>query len=235
MVAVFARATVFADKNPLFKFRLLTMTTTATGLRSRLPTVYLYKQLIFQVAQVLNHWEKNRKTKVANLATPASNQFPSSLLERDAVVLLDLLEARSTHFKLRLALLVLEKPLVRIVQTFNDLLNCLTAYHLPMLAIWMQLAKLGNSLLQVVFRYVFKTRFVCKSLSRNALIPDNSSNIYRLVQLAIIAMAIKPILQRLANYHRNKNTPLLYLKCDQQTATECLHTSLIAYRPQSRL
>ena len=268
MVAVFARTTVFTDKNPLFKFHCLTMTTTATDLRSRLPTVYLHEQLAFQVAQVLDHWEKNRKTKIANLATPkalhrldvqcletknvvhvgqfvsqlpeevsplvgnlpvrsrqrflcslsavrpvllprqrtiqspnrvqfrfevlrthvrfaalvgqerfqpkiepadliragfnvgyflfdreahpklfeivafdcdrldfaddgarvtelvfeladtdsvASNQFPTCLLERDAVVLLDLFEARSTRFKLRLALLIFEKSLIRVV------------------------------------------------------------------------------------------------------------------------
>ena len=149
------------------------------------------------------NWAGKRKfiLVLTDLDLVDANQFPASLFEREALELGYLPKRGTTCFELGLALFVVEKSLVSFVYTLDHFLHRLTADQFPVFAVGMVSAQLSNPLLQVVFRDVSKTRFVRKTLCSNALIPNQTRNVDRLVQFAIMATVVQSVFQRLADFH----------------------------------
>ncbi len=139
----------------------------------------------------------------ANLV--AAKQFPTTLLKREGLVLLDFFEAWASILATSFTLLGLKKYLVRTVQTFNNILYRLGIDHAPE-RILGQLLEFGDVLHQRVLGYVLARQLEVPPLQRNTMIPNNARNINALVKMPILFVAVEFVLEGLAHEEPIENT-----------------------------
>jgi len=113
----------------------------------------------------------------------AVQQLPARLLEGEAAVLLDFLEAWRP--RAHLALVIAKEQLVRLVNALHDVLDRLGAYQVPM-AILGQPLKLGEVLHQFVLVQAFARQLVVLAMQSNAVVVDQPRNVNLLVQILIL-------------------------------------------------
>ena len=120
-----------------------------------------------------------------NLVT--TKQFPTSLLEREARILLHFLElwwgSLDTGFQ------IAEEQFVCTIDALDYILNGLTANHAPE-GILGQFLELGDVLHQRKLTQVLTRQLIVATMQRNAVIPDNPRYINLLIEMPRVLAAI---------------------------------------------
>lgn len=134
------------------------------------------------------------------LRAPAAQQLPSGLLEREATILLHLLKAGwgSADFSLEVA----KEQGIGSINAVNNVLNGLTAYHVPV-DILIEFLDLRDVLHQDKLVQALASQSIISAVQGNAVVVDQPCNVDLLVQKLILFLAIELELVGLNDFHRD--------------------------------
>jgi hypothetical protein len=126
-------------------------------------------------------------------------QLPSRLLEGEGAIFPDLPEAWGRRPDSSFD--VSEEQLVGFVDTLHDVLDGLRAHQIPVL-VFVHLLEFGDVLHQLVLVQMLAVSSVVSAMESNAVVPDDTSDVYLLMKVAITLVAIQLVSVGTSEFHR---------------------------------
>lgn len=133
--------------------------------------------------------------QLANANLIATHQFPTGLFQGEAGVFLDLAKARTVKLLANLSGFVLKEKLIAVIDSFANLLYCLTSHLAPKPKARVRFT-LGKMLLQPIDVDVLARQPIVAPMQGNTAIPNYASYINLVMQFAILFRLIQLVFQR---------------------------------------
>jgi|688.fasta_scaffold230283_1 hypothetical protein len=172
--------------------------------------IFLYHKVQIEIAKTVTlngdglnvYWNLSRLAELVDLALNAdlvaAQQLPTGLLERETAIFLHLLKAGWSG--LNLVLEIAKEQAIGFVDTINDVLNGLTTNQTPML-IAIKLFQFRDVLHQDELVQALSGQGVVFAMQRYAVVVNQPSNVYLLVQKPILFLTVELEFVGLDDFH----------------------------------